>query len=90
MKSNESAGVGPLIGSIIIVLILIMGGYYSLTSRQTKNEEPVTQPVPIEETVATEAIPPVSTEIEDLSADAVLIDVAGADDDLLNIETAVQ
>ena len=87
MKPNESANVGPLIGSIIIVLLLIVGGYYSLTSRPVKPEEPVTPVVPVEEAVV---VAPASTEVEDLSADAASIDVDSADASLVNIETAVQ
>lgn len=86
MKPNETSNAGPLIGSIIIVLILIVGGYYSLASRPAEPEEPVTPPAPSEET---EVTLPVSTEIEDLSADVGSIDVGSADADLENVENAV-
>ena len=87
MKPNESANVGPLIGSIIIVLLLIVGGYYSLTSRPVKPEEPVLPVAPVEETVV---VTPASTEVEDLSADAAAIDLTGVDAGITEVEAAVK
>lgn len=89
MKQDDSANVGPLIGSIIIVLILILGGYYSLTSRPLKPEEVPATPVQQEE-IAIPTPPEASTEVEDLSADAASLDIGASDAELGNLETELR
>lgn len=92
MSVDQNQGVGPLVGSVVVVLILLAGGYYSL---QTIPEVPKTQildsnsqPVPV---ISAPAKPPQeSTEISDIEADAKEVDVQSIDSGLENLDLLVK
>ncbi len=93
MSVEQPGSIGPLIGSIIIVLLLLAGGYYSLKSLpasapQVPVDNTNTQPVPI---ISAPATPPqASTEIKDIEADAKSVDVASLDSGLENLDLLVK
>ncbi len=92
-RNQDQGGVGPMIGSVIIVLLLVVGGYYSLrtgTSLLPINQmtETTSQPVPI---ISTPTTPPQeSTEIGDIEADAEAVDVTAVDSGLDNLDLLVR
>ncbi|MDO8493647.1 MAG: hypothetical protein Q7S19_03850 [bacterium] len=92
MSAEQNPGVGPLIGSIIIVLILLLGGYYSLKTIPSPAQVPVdnsnNQPVPV---ISAPIKPPqASTEIKDIEADAKDVNVASLDSGLENLDLLIQ
>lgn len=78
MKSNKGNS-GPLIASIIVVLVLAISGYYAIKDRPLKNE--VELPT-IEEEIANIESQSTSTEITDIEADLEGFDFEGLGTDL--------
>lgn len=95
MSGEKNQGVGPLIGSIIIVVLLLAGGYYSwmtsgIVSPVDKiiNADTSDQPVPA---ISIPATPPqASTEITDIEADAMSVDITTIDSGLENLDLLVK
>ena len=94
IEQNEG-GMGPLIGSIIIVLLIAVGGYYSFVTSSTAipkvpnyTSDSVTgQPAPA---ISVPAKPvQESTEIGDIEEDAKAVDTASIDTSLENLDLLV-
>ncbi len=96
MSGEKNHGIGALIGSVVIVLLLLIGGYYSLQKSNNqnlgKNLEPIEdssrQP---DQVIVTPAVPPQeSTEIEDIEIDARALDLKNLDSGLENLDLLVK
>ncbi len=94
MRENNP-GAGPLIGSIIIVILLLIGGYFSWQNSKTSfsgldqpqgnvSDSPAPQPVPA--IVAPAKPAQASTELKDIEADATTVDTASLDSGLDNLD----
>jgi uncharacterized protein HemX len=75
-RLKKDGGVGPTIGSVIIILIIILGGLYFLdTIRQRQAEK-----LPVNET----------SDTEDISAELEATDVESLDEELAEIEAEIE
>ncbi|HBM45546.1 MAG: hypothetical protein UT05_C0010G0023 [Parcubacteria group bacterium GW2011_GWF2_38_76] len=82
MKKNYNRGnTGPLVASIIIVIVLLVGAFYALKERPLKTEtnEPTVDDIQLLETQST------STEITDIEAD---LNATNLDDLGLDLDSA--
>ena len=93
MNEGNNGNIGALIGSLIIVILLVVGGYFSWKS--TTNLPRITTPTngfsqPTEAIAPPAAPPQESTEISDIAADAAAIDLAPLDTGLENLDLLVK
>lgn len=95
MSNGENQGPGPIIASIIIVALLMTGGYYlfrtsyvTILEQGQEIEVAGGQPAPV---ITIPAKPPQeSTEIADIEADTMAVDTASIDSELENLDLLVQ
>lgn len=85
MEKNSSEKVGPLIGSVIIILIIIMAAFYLFSLIKDRVETQKQIDTPIEENVANQ-----SDEISDIEADVHSTEVENVDQDLKALEVEFQ
>ncbi len=89
---NKSAehSVGPIVGAVIIVLILVLGGLYFWGERLNESQESLTaeqiEQTP-DQTLAELKAQSESDELLDIEADAAATDLGNLDTELKNIET---
>lgn len=94
-RGNTEGGKGPLIGTIIIVVLLIAGGAYFLTSRIEENRRAsemasstLETEVPDPDTTALQT-QGTSTDLADIENDALNSDIDNLDKELSNIEAEI-
>jgi hypothetical protein len=94
-RGNTEGGKGPLIGTIIIVILLIVGGAYFLTNRIEENRRAgemasstLEAGVPDPETTALK-IQGTSTDLADIENDALNSDISNLDKELDSIESEI-
>ncbi len=78
---------GPVVGILIVVLVLILGGLYLWGSMLSREIEEYDATLPLEETPATTTAE--STELDDLEAE-LEADFAGFEEDLDDIDAAFE
>lgn len=95
VRGNTEGGKGPLIGTIIIIVLLIAGGAYFLTSRIEENRRTnemasstLETEVPDPETTALK-IQGTSTDLADIENDALNSDISDLDKELNSIEAEI-
>ncbi len=81
-QENNKKGVGPIIGSIIIILVIAIGGIYYLKNTKDK----ITENKPIDNSTTTLGT---STEISDIQNDLDGTDVDNLDKELIDIESEI-
>ncbi|HRY62434.1 MAG TPA: hypothetical protein P5056_01545 [Candidatus Paceibacterota bacterium] len=79
MKRYNKGNAGPLVASVIIVLVLLVSSYYALKERPLKPEAPIDSDIKALETQST------STEMTDIEAD---LNATNLNDLGLDLETA--
>lgn len=86
MKNTNKGNTGPLVASVIIVIILIAVGFYSLKERPLKQEA---TPTTIDEVQILQN-QGTSTEISDIEADLSATNLEDLDLDLAGAEAELQ
>jgi len=97
-NGEMNQGSGPLVGSIIVVLVLLLGGYYSVRVVENLNPLATDLNLPVEESTSSQSaqIANIATttrdksmDIEDIEKDAMEIDVNVLDSNLENLDLLI-
>ncbi|MBI3632159.1 MAG: hypothetical protein HY225_01805 [Candidatus Vogelbacteria bacterium] len=95
MNKEQNGNIGAMIASMIIVILLITGGYFAWQNRsaiQAQNTNiPDGSSIQPTEAIAPPTTPPQeSTEISDIAADAAAVDLKPLDTGLENLDLLVK
>lgn len=85
IETKNSDKVGPLIGSVIIILIIILGAFYLFSLIKEKIEIQKQEAVPVEENFSNE-----SDEIEAIEADISSTEIESLDEEMRALEVEFQ
>lgn len=87
---KKDGGIGPVIGIVIVIIVLILGGVYYFTTgvNQIRNEQaPVDSAVEAENDAAALREQGTSSDISSIEADIDATDLSGLDDTAANFES---
>ena len=82
MDEANKTGVGPLIGTMIVILILIGGAVYLLTLKTSQKENKPTSPT-------IESIVPINQDLSDIETSVSATELESLDADLFDLENEV-